>query len=31
MWQIMNYWRTYTTKIGLTGPHSPHSLRYAWA
>ncbi|WP_426578589.1 integrase domain-containing protein [Xenorhabdus stockiae] len=29
--QAMNYWRTHTTKIGLTGQHSPHSLRYAWA
>ncbi|WP_047683301.1 MULTISPECIES: integrase domain-containing protein [Xenorhabdus] len=29
--QAMNYWRTHTTKIGLTGCHSPHSLRYAWA
>ncbi|PHM69129.1 DNA-binding protein [Xenorhabdus kozodoii] len=28
--QAMNYWRTHTTKIGLTGCHSPHSLRYAW-
>ncbi|MBC8947168.1 integrase domain-containing protein [Xenorhabdus indica] len=29
--QAMNYWRAHTTKIGLTGCHSPHSLRYAWA
>ncbi len=29
--QAMNYWRTHTTRIGLTGRHSPHSLRYAWA
>ncbi|WP_237388386.1 integrase domain-containing protein [Xenorhabdus sp. Sc-CR9] len=29
--QAMNYWRTHTTKIGLKGYHSPHSLRYAWA
>ncbi|PHM45530.1 integrase domain-containing protein [Xenorhabdus miraniensis] len=29
--QAMNYWRTHTTRIGLTGCHSPHSLRYAWA
>ncbi|KLU14763.1 MULTISPECIES: integrase domain-containing protein [Xenorhabdus] len=29
--QAMNYWRTQTTRIGLTGCHSPHSLRYAWA
>ncbi|MCC8368205.1 integrase domain-containing protein [Xenorhabdus sp. PB61.4] len=29
--QAMNYWRTHTTKIGLTGRYSPHSLRYAWA
>ncbi|WP_071827957.1 integrase domain-containing protein, partial [Xenorhabdus nematophila] len=29
--QAMNYWRTHTTRIGLKGCHSPHSLRYAWA
>ncbi|MBE8597412.1 integrase domain-containing protein [Xenorhabdus sp. BG5] len=29
--QAMNYWRTHTTRIGLTGRYSPHSLRYAWA
>ncbi|PHM25811.1 integrase domain-containing protein [Xenorhabdus budapestensis] len=28
--QAMNYWRAHTTRIGLTGCHSPHSLRYAW-
>lgn len=27
----MNYWRTHTARIGLTGRYSPHSLRYAWA
>lgn len=27
----MNFWRSATTRIGLTGPYSPHSLRYAWA
>ncbi|CDH34211.1 integrase domain-containing protein [Xenorhabdus bovienii] len=29
--QAMNYWRTHTTRIGLKGCYSPHSLRYAWA
>ncbi|AUG99127.1 DNA-binding protein [Prodigiosinella confusarubida] len=27
----MNFWRTQTTRLGLTGHYSPHSLRYAWA
>ncbi|UCZ76781.1 integrase domain-containing protein [Dickeya zeae] len=27
----MNFWRARTTRLGLTGQHSPHSLRYAWA
>ncbi|MEM6160668.1 integrase domain-containing protein [Erwinia sp. P6884] len=27
----MNYWRSATTRIGLIGSYSPHSLRYAWA
>ncbi|MGI8463452.1 integrase domain-containing protein [Pectobacterium punjabense] len=27
----MNFWRTHTTRLGLTGHYSPHSLRYAWA
>lgn len=27
----MGYWRNQTTRIGLTGAFSPHSLRYAWA
>jgi integrase len=27
----MNFWRAATTRIGLTGSNSPHSLRYAWA
>lgn len=27
----MNYWRSATTRIGLVGSYSPHSLRYAWA
>ena len=27
----MNFWRTQTTRLGLTGYYSPHSLRYAWA
>ncbi|ENG3801788.1 integrase domain-containing protein [Proteus mirabilis] len=27
----MNSWRTQTIAVGLTGKHSPHSLRYAWA
>ncbi|HDU8546459.1 TPA: integrase domain-containing protein [Morganella morganii] len=27
----MNYWRTHTARIGLTGCYSPHSLRYARA
>lgn len=29
--QAMTYWRNQTRRIGLTGKHSPHSLRYAWA
>ncbi|AWK44000.1 DNA-binding protein [Photorhabdus laumondii subsp. laumondii] len=27
----MNFWRSHTTRLGLTGHYSPHSLRYAWA
>lgn len=27
----MNYWRSSASRAGLTGPYSPHSLRYAWA
>lgn len=27
----MNFWRSHTTQLGLTGHYSPHSLRYAWA
>lgn len=27
----INFWRTQTTRLGLTGHYSPHSLRYAWA
>lgn len=27
----MNFWRTHTTRLGLIGNYSPHSLRYAWA
>lgn len=27
----MTYWRNQTSRLGLTGEHSPHSLRYAWA
>jgi integrase len=27
----MNFWRTHTTRLGLIGHYSPHSLRYAWA
>ena len=26
----MNFWRTHTTRLGLIGNYSPHSLRYAW-
>ena len=29
--QAMSYWRNQATTLGLTGKHSPHSLRYAWA
>lgn len=29
--QAMTYWRNHTRRLGLTGEHSPHSLRYAWA
>jgi len=29
--QAMTYWRNQTNRLGLTGKHSPHSLRYAWA
>jgi len=29
--QAMTYWRNHTRRLGLTGIHSPHSLRYAWA
>jgi len=29
--QAMTYWRNQTTRLGLTGAYSPHSLRYAWA
>ncbi|CAM3618386.1 integrase domain-containing protein [Rouxiella silvae] len=29
--RAMNFWRSATTKIGLIGKYSPHSLRYAWA
>ncbi|MDS7907820.1 integrase domain-containing protein [Klebsiella pasteurii] len=27
----MNFWRAHTTRLGLIGNYSPHSLRYAWA
>ena len=27
----MKYWHSQAPRIGLTGPYSPHSLRYAWA
>ncbi len=27
----MNRWRSQTSRAGLTGRYSPHSLRYAWA
>ncbi|HAX3323063.1 TPA: integrase domain-containing protein [Escherichia coli] len=27
----MNYWHNQARRCGLTGEHSPHSLRYAWA
>lgn len=27
----MNFWRSHTTRLGLFGNYSPHSLRYAWA
>ncbi|MGK4333560.1 integrase domain-containing protein [Lonsdalea quercina] len=27
----MKYWHGQASRIGLTGPYSPHSLRYAWA
>ncbi|WP_422527068.1 integrase domain-containing protein [Serratia fonticola] len=27
----MNFWRSHTARLGLTGHYSPHSLRYAWA
>lgn len=27
----MKYWHGQASRIGLTGVHSPHSLRYAWA
>ena len=29
--EAMSYWRHQTTRIGLSGKTSPHSLRYAWA
>ena len=29
--QAMTYWRNQTRRLGLSGKHSPHSLRYAWA
>ncbi|XKM13297.1 integrase domain-containing protein [Orbaceae bacterium ac157xtp] len=28
--QAMNYWRNSTSRLGLTGEHSPHCLRYAF-
>lgn len=27
----MTYWRNQAERLGLTGVHAPHSLRYAWA
>lgn len=27
----MKYWHSQAARLGLTGAHSPHSLRYAWA
>ena len=27
----MKYWHSQASRLGLTGPYSPHSLRYAWA
>ncbi|EBS4566055.1 integrase domain-containing protein [Salmonella enterica subsp. enterica] len=27
----MHYWHSQAGRLGLTGKHSPHSLRYAWA
>lgn len=29
--QAKTYWRNQTRRLGLTGKHSPHSLRYAWS
>lgn len=29
--QAMTYWRNHTRRMGMTGKHSPHSLRYAWS
>ncbi|EEC0296931.1 DNA-binding protein [Salmonella enterica subsp. enterica] len=29
--RALKYWRNHTSRMGLTGEYSPHSLRYAWA
>ncbi|EEC0297089.1 DNA-binding protein [Salmonella enterica subsp. enterica] len=29
--RALKYWRNHTSRLGLTGEYSPHSLRYAWA
>lgn len=29
--QAMTYWRNQTARLGMSGKHSPHSLRYSWA